>query len=52
MKLSAQTLLGWAILPGDVIELQAWREGADIRFRCVVPERGVTVIDNGLARVA
>lgn len=39
-------------LPGDMLELQIWREGADIRFRCLVPERGVVVIDNGLARIA
>jgi acyl dehydratase len=36
------------VLPGDTIETRIWREGPGrAAFRCVVPSRGVVVIDNG-----
>ncbi|MEO5324569.1 MaoC/PaaZ C-terminal domain-containing protein [Mesorhizobium sp. CC13] len=38
--------------PGDTLEVQMWRIGQDIRFRCTAPARGVTVLDNGVARLA
>lgn len=38
--------------PGDTLEFQMWRSGQDIRFRCIVPSRGATVLDNGVARLA
>ncbi|MBB6470329.1 acyl dehydratase [Aminobacter lissarensis] len=38
--------------PGDMLEFEMWRTGEDIRFRCVAPSRGSTVLDNGVARLA
>ena len=40
------------VLPGDRLEFQMWRDGGDIRFRTQVPERGVTALDCGTARLA
>ena len=40
------------VFPGDRLEFQIWRDGRDIRFRAQVPERGVTALDNGTARLA
>jgi acyl dehydratase len=40
------------VYPGDALEVQVWRRDIDIHFRCIVPERGVTVLDNGVARLA
>ncbi|MBE1205978.1 MaoC/PaaZ C-terminal domain-containing protein [Aminobacter carboxidus] len=38
--------------PGDTLQFQMWRTGLDIRFRCVAPSRGTTILDNGVARLA
>lgn len=35
------------VYPGDAIETDLWVEGGDVSFRCRVPARDVTVIDNG-----
>lgn len=35
------------VFPGDVIETEVWRDGNIVSFRCRVPDRGVTVLDNG-----
>lgn len=35
------------VFPGDRIELQAWVDGPVVSFRCHVPERDATVLDNG-----
>lgn len=40
------------VLPGDRLEFQIWQDGQDIRFRAKVPERGVTALDYGTARLA
>jgi acyl dehydratase len=39
------------VLPGDVVRTEIWRSGEEILFRAGVPERGITVIDSGLASV-
>ena len=38
--------------PGETLEVRMWRHGAEVRFRCVAAERDVTVLDNGVARLA
>ena len=35
------------VFPGDRIETDIWVDGDIISFRCRVPERDVTVINNG-----
>jgi acyl dehydratase len=40
------------VFPGDRLEFQIWRDDRDIRFRVQLPERGVTALDNGTARLA
>ncbi len=35
------------VFPGDVIETDIWVDGGTVSFRCRVPARGVTVINNG-----
>ena len=37
--------------PGEPLEVQMWRDGDDIRFRCLATERGVVVLGNGVAMV-
>lgn len=40
------------VLPGDSLRFELWRDGADIRFRATVPERGaLRVLDGGRARL-
>ncbi|HEX8044800.1 MaoC/PaaZ C-terminal domain-containing protein [Rhizobium sp.] len=41
-----------AVLPGDRLEFDIWRESHDIRFRARVPARAVTALDYGTARLA
>ncbi|HEY0121615.1 MAG TPA: MaoC/PaaZ C-terminal domain-containing protein [Rhizobium sp.] len=41
-----------AVLPGDRLEFDIWREGQDIRFRARVPARAVTALDYGTARLS
>nr|WP_245456563.1 MaoC family dehydratase [Rhizobium hidalgonense] len=40
------------IFPGETINLQMWRNNAEIRFRGIVASRGVTILDNGMARLS
>lgn len=40
------------IFPGETITLQMWRNDAEIRFRGIVASRGVTILDNGIARLS
>ncbi|MDO3433851.1 MaoC/PaaZ C-terminal domain-containing protein [Rhizobium sp. CBN3] len=40
------------IFPGETITLQMWRNAAEIRFRGIVASRGVTILDNGMARLS
>jgi acyl dehydratase len=35
------------LFPGETIVTEIWDDGHTVSFRCKVPERGVTVIDNG-----
>lgn len=37
------------VFPGETLRTEIWRDAADLRFRCSVVERGVTVISNGMA---
>ena len=39
------------VFPGEAIDFQIWRDGLDVRFRGIAATRGVTVLDNGLARL-
>ena len=39
------------VFPGETLRTEIWRDAADVRFRCSVVERGVTVISNGMATV-
>lgn len=39
------------VWPGETVRTEMWREGDDILFRASVPDRGVTVIDAGRARI-
>lgn len=41
-----------AVLPGDRLEFDIWREAQDIHFRARVPARGVVALDHGIARLA
>lgn len=40
------------VFPGETLRTEIWRDAADVRFRCSVVERGVTVISNGLATIS
>ncbi len=40
------------VYPGDTLRLALWRDGADLRFRVDVPQRGRVVLDFGHAVVA
>lgn len=35
------------VLPGDRIETDIWVDGDVVSYRCRIPERGVTALDNG-----
>lgn len=40
------------VFPGETLRTDVWREADGVhRFRCVVPERGAVVLNNGLAQV-
>jgi acyl dehydratase len=39
------------VFPGETIRTEIWRDSDQVQFRCTVPERGVTVISNGIAEV-
>jgi acyl dehydratase len=40
------------VYPGDTIQTHIWQDNETIQFRAVTLERGVTVIDNGLAKIS
>jgi acyl dehydratase len=40
------------VYPGEVIRTEMWRDGEVVSFRSTVPERGVTVLNNGRAEIA
>ena len=37
------------VFPGETIRTEIWRDGDAVSFRCQAVERGVTVLNNGLA---
>jgi acyl dehydratase len=39
------------VFPGDAIEVEMWRRGAEVSFRAHVRARGAKVLDNGRARL-
>ena len=39
------------VYPGETLVTEIWRNGADIRFRTLVAERAVVVLNHGTARV-
>lgn len=40
------------VYPGETVAFDIWQDGAQVRFRARVPERDVTVLNNGAARLA
>lgn len=40
------------VFPGDLIETDIWVDGPTVSFRCRVPDRNVTVLDNGRCPLA
>ena len=40
------------VYPGDTIRTEMWLRGNVVAFRSTVPERGVTVLNNGRAEIA
>jgi acyl dehydratase len=40
------------VLPGDMLEIDLWRDGDIVSFEARVPARGVTVIKNGRSELA
>src|SRR3954468_241648 len=40
------------VYPGEVIRTEMWVDGNMVAFRSTVPERGVTVLNNGRAEIA
>ena len=40
------------VYPGETIRTEMWRDGVVVSFRATVPERGVTVINNGRAEIS
>lgn len=39
------------MFPGETLRTEAWRDGANVRFRCIALERNVVVMANGVAQV-
>lgn len=39
------------VYPGEAITTRIWRDGSEISFECLILERGVTVIRNGLCEI-
>ncbi|NML43358.1 3-alpha,7-alpha,12-alpha-trihydroxy-5-beta-cholest-24-enoyl-CoA hydratase [Ramlibacter sp. G-1-2-2] len=37
------------VYPGELLRTEIWQEGADLRFRCLVPAREAVVFSNGTA---
>lgn len=50
--LSFGTRFSAVVYPGDRIATDLWVDGEQISFRCRVPERDVTVLDQGRCRLA
>lgn len=40
------------VYPGDTVKTEMWQDGNVVSFRCTVPERAVTVLDNGRCVIA
>lgn len=40
------------VFPGETLRTEIWRDAVNLRFRCSVVERGVTVISNGMATIS
>jgi acyl dehydratase len=49
---AAHATMARPVFPGDRLRTEAWRDGADIRFRTTVPARGEVVVDAGTLRLA
>ena len=39
------------VFPGETIRTEIWRDADQVRFRCLIPQRDVVAISNGLAVV-
>jgi acyl dehydratase len=39
------------VFPGESLRTEIWQEGSVVRFRVIVPARGVVALDNGLAEI-
>ena len=39
------------VYPGETIRTEMWIDGAAVTFRATVPTRGVTVLNNGMAKI-
>ncbi len=39
------------VFPGETIRTELWRDQDQVRFRCSIPDRGVVVINNGIAAI-
>ena len=39
------------VYPGETIRTEMWQDGNVVSFRSTVPARGVTVLDNGRAKI-
>ncbi len=37
------------VMPGETLRVESWRDGQQLSFRVFVPDRGVKVIDHGVA---
>ena len=40
------------VYPGETVRFEIWQDGTEVRFRALVPERDVVVLNNGAARLA
>ncbi|MBL4874410.1 MAG: MaoC family dehydratase N-terminal domain-containing protein [Rhodobacteraceae bacterium] len=39
------------VYPGETVRFEIWQDGKEVRFRALVPERNVLVLNNGAARL-
>lgn len=49
---SMQARFSAPVYPGETLRTHLWRNGNDVSFRCLVPERGAVVLNNGRAEIA
>jgi acyl dehydratase len=49
--LSMRARFSSPVFPGETIRTEVWQDGAFLRFRSVVPQRGAVVLSHGEARV-